>query len=287
MNLSCVCVRARWRLCNSIEILTTNYRNIQQKKITFFVQCHWRVIVVIFECEKPFLWLLIIMITLRTICCCYARFPWTEPDKYCLNCSTDCVEIPAIRRNSEWWDDRTHHQFRSEYGNAYRVQKHESINRCTRVWWNCVASFYHHRILLFFFFINVPTSRTIERTITHQAVYESGQAYGWWRDRHWCRPVLTVRARERESYQARRPRHWQQKHFRRTDENDLTQTEQWTCVGLPNRPRVRWKLNKLRHWNEMRHWSRDVVYGTGRPKRPRIRTPLRSTSKPHATLIAR
>lgn len=151
MNLSCVCVRARWQLCNSIEILTTNYRNIQQQK-RFFVQCHWRVIVVIFECEKPFLWLLIIMITLRTICCCYARFPWTEPDKYCLNCSTDCVEIPAIRRNSEWWDDRTHHRFRSEYGNAYRVQKHESINRCTRVWWNCVASFYHHRILLFFFF---------------------------------------------------------------------------------------------------------------------------------------
>lgn len=147
MNLSCVCVRARWRLCNSIEILTTNYRNIQQQK-RFFVQCHWRVIVVIFECEKPFLWLLIIMITLRTICCCYARYPWTEPDKYCLNCSTDCVEIPAIRRNSKWWDD---HQFRSEYGNAYRVQKHESINRCTRVWWNCVASFYHHRILLFFF----------------------------------------------------------------------------------------------------------------------------------------
>lgn len=146
----CVCARTLtivqfdWNSHNELQKYT-------KKKSHVFVQCHWRVIVVIFVCEKPFLWLLIIMITLRTICCCYARYPWTEPDKYCLNCSTDCVEIPAIRRNSEWWDDRTHHQFRSEYGNAYRVQKHESINRCTRVWWNCVASFYHHRILLFFF----------------------------------------------------------------------------------------------------------------------------------------
>lgn len=226
------------------------------------------------------------MITLRTICCCYTRFPWTEPDKYCLNCSTDCVEIPAIRRNSKWWDD---HQFRSEYGNAYRVQKHESINRCTRVWWNCVASFYHHRILLFFFFISMFQLHALLsvqlriRLCTNRVRPTVGGVIDIDAGRYW----LLEQERERESYQARRPRHWQQKHFRRTDENDLTQTEQWTCVGLPNRPRVRWKLNKLRHWNEMRHWSRDVVYGTGRPKRPRIRTPLRSTSKPHATLIAR